>query len=178
MWYCPHVELTDKPVNHWFSAEMLVAYHFCLQDYRVSVPLSPCEYDLVVDTGIAIKRIQIKKAAFRKQRVRKHGLGDRDHWAVDLTKRRRILGGSGKLYHKRIAAKEFDYLAVVCDGTAVYLIPIEKLHAEEKGLLLRMIQIKDSVVEGRLDSMRAGERWKPYRNNFSLEESCVSVVSK
>jgi hypothetical protein len=166
MVYCPFVELTDKPVGHWFSAEMLVAYQFTLEDYKVSVPLSPCEYDLVIDTGQRLIKIQVKKAAFRKQRTRPQGLGDRDHWSVDLTKRK---GRGNAKYHKRINTDEFDYLAAVCNGSSVYIIPKEKLVSEQPGLMLKLIHIKEPLASGRADSIKAGERWQEYRNNFKVD---------
>ena len=167
MVYCPFLELTDKPASHWFSAEMLVAYQFCLQDYKVCVPLSPCEYDLVIDTGCKLLKIQVKKAAFRKQRTRPQGLGDRDHWSVDLTKRKRMRGGN--IYHKRINTDEFDYLAVVCNGSSVYVIPREKLLSGQPDVMLRLIHIKEPLASGRADSIKAGERWQEYRNNFKVD---------
>jgi len=160
------MELTDKPVTHWFSAEMLVAYQFCLEDYKVSVPLSPCEYDLVIDTGKRLIKIQVKKAMFRKQRMREHGLGDRDHWLVDLTKGKKK---NGHMSHKRIEFEEFDYLAAVCDGSSVYVIPRHNLESSREGLLLRVIHIKEPLASGRADSMKAGERWQEYRNNFKVD---------
>ena len=166
MVYCPYVELTDKPIGHWFSAEMLVAYQFALENYKVSVPLSPCEYDLVIDTGKRLIKIQVKKANFREQRMRKQGLGDRDHWMVDLTKHKRRNGG---MYHRRIESEEFDYLAAVCNGTSVYVIPKEKLESSQPGVLLRVFHIKEPLQSGRADSMKAGERWQEYRNKFKVD---------
>ena len=169
MSYCLYVELTDKSAIHWFSAEMLVAYQFCKCGYVVGVPLSPCEYDLMIDTKKGIVRVQVKKALFREQRLRPQGLGDRAHWEVHLTRRGHRMA-NGDRQHKRISDEEFDYLAVVCQEDAIYIIPKDKLKSQDDGLLLRLFHIKAPVesLDGRADSIKAGLRWEAYKNKFCM----------
>lgn len=150
----------------------MVAFQFCKQDYVVGVPLSPCEYDLLVDTGKKVWKIQVKKAKFIEQRVRPQGKGDRAHWELMLTKKKRSARKDGVTGHVRIAVSEFDLLAVVCDETRIYMIPSYLLaSANYPGQMIRIVHFKPPIEHGygRADSVQAGERWEPYRNNFVLD---------
>jgi len=114
--------------------------------------------DILVDTGCLIKRIQVKRAKFKLKQGGMNSRRDREHYWVDLTKHSR---GHD---HRRIPANSFDFLAAVCEPDLIYLIPHDKLIAED-GRMLRGIGIK-MPTEGRLDSIKAGQRWEAYRNNI------------
>src|SRR5882724_11265317 len=158
MIYCHPVAELDKNRAKWFSAEMLIAYECARRGLVVSVPLAPCPYDILVDTGCLIKRIQVKRAKFKLKQGGMNSRRDREHYWVDLTKHSR---GHD---HRRIPANSFDFLAAVCEPDLIYLIPHDKLIAED-GRMLRGIGIK-MPTEGRLDSIKAGQRWEAYRNNI------------
>jgi hypothetical protein len=164
------MEITRRLAINWFSSEMLVAYQFCKVGYTLCVPLTPRPYDLLVDTGRQIVRVQVKRARFEGQRKRPQGLGDRDHWAVELDGRK-TNGRSPKL-HVAKDLDAYDYLAAVCLEDLIYVIPVSRLKSAEPGKMLRLIQIKPPVgTDGRDDSKMAGLRWEPFKNKFTLEES-------
>lgn len=164
------MEITDKPQMCWFSSEMLAAYQFCRQSYLVSVPLSPCPYDLLIDNGQKVLKIQVKRAKYVKQRMRKLGLGDRDHWELQLTRKTRRKRKAGTTGHERINLNAFDYLVVVCHENLIYVIPAKELESGEyPGQMLRIIHFKPPIEgDGRADSIKAGQRWEPFKNNFVL----------
>jgi hypothetical protein len=93
-------------------AELLVAYRFLESGRLVSWPLTPCAYDLVVDTGDRLVRVQVKQAHEHQGADRHFG-----HWIARLTKRR--TGGRDRA----LAAADVDYIAVVCRPEEVYVIP-------------------------------------------------------
>lgn len=165
------MEITKRLALNWFSSEMLVAYQFCKVGYTFGVPLTPCPYDLLIDTGRRVERIQVKRARFEGQRKRLQGLGDRDHWAVELEGRKS--NGNGPKIHIQKDRSAYDYLAAVCQEDLVYIIPVARLLLPtDPTKLLRMIQIKPPVdADGRDDSRIAGLRWEPFKNKFTLEES-------
>jgi len=55
------------------AAEMLVALKFTNEGYIASFPLRPCGYDLVVDTGGELFRVQVKQAQWEKARTARPG---------------------------------------------------------------------------------------------------------
>jgi hypothetical protein len=154
--------MLDKARGYWHSAELLTAARLEEAGFIVSVPLVPVRYDLLADYEGRIVRVQVKRAKWRNQRVKPQGLGDRACWALSFTRH-----SSGRK-HGRLSDAEFDYLAVMCNFENIYFIPAAVLTAED-GNMIRTIQIKPPGEDiTRADAQVAGERWEPYRNNFSL----------
>lgn len=164
MYNCPMETSTDKVDSRvaGFSSEMLVAYRFAAQGYLVSFPLCPCGYDLLVDVGTAILRIQTKKAWWVPQRIKRAGKGDRAHWVTNLMKR------DVRGMRHRTSARAFDYLCVVCD-LDVYVIPTDRL-ISTIGELVRVVSIKPPLAVGRNDAMTAGTKYEEYKNRFLIPD--------
>lgn len=99
-------------------AELLVAYRFTEVGRLVSWPMVPCSYDLVVDGGDRLYRVQVKQAA----RIDERGSGKHfkaAHWAVRLTKRNQQ---TGQIDTPR-EASAIDILCVVATPAEIYVIP-------------------------------------------------------
>jgi len=91
-------------------AELLVAYRFLEAGRLVSWPLVPCAYDLLVDGGDRIYRVQVKQA---------HIQGDMpEHWRVGLTKRRNTKPDRPQ------AVTSLDLICVVCTPAEIFVIPV------------------------------------------------------
>lgn len=149
----------------WFSAEMLVAHAFAQQGYTVAIPLVQCSYDLLVDSGSAIWRVQVKLARFKRARIRPRGKGSRAHYAVDLYR------GSPRRT-TFIGVTEFDILCAVCERDRIYVIPTTALvSVTDPARLVGHIEIKFELKVDRTereDARVAVERWMPYLNAFPL----------
>lgn len=91
-----------NPVNAGDLAQLLVAFRFLEAGRPPAWPLTVQAYDLLVDAGDAIFRVQVKKAT---------QVDGPDNWAVVLQKR------------NPIPSNAFDYLAVWCDYDRSYVIP-------------------------------------------------------
>lgn len=103
----------NRPVDlvHLRSAgTYLVAAACALAGHRISWPLEPTVYDLLVDTGSAVQRVQVKTTT----------------WSVDGTWACKIThsASSRKAWYTR---EEIDYFGVVDGDLAVYLIPVDVL---------------------------------------------------
>lgn len=85
-------------------AELIVAYRFLELSRRPAWPLTVCGYDLLIDGGDAVFRVQVKQAA------NKEGSG----WHVVLT---------SKSIKKEGWSTKFDYLCAVVDPENIYVIP-------------------------------------------------------
>jgi len=147
----------------WFSAEMLVAARFAAQGYVVGTPLTLCGYDLLVDTGQAIWRVQVKHAGFKEARMRPKGRGASARYAVGLLRHR----AAGKSF---LACHEFDLLCAVCAADRIYVIPVGCLVSRtDASRLVGHLEFKvgDSF---RKDHSAARTRWEPYLNAFTLSE--------
>lgn len=153
-----------KQRAHWFSSEMLTAHRFAKEGYNISLPFVPTRYDLIVDTGEKLYRIQVKRAHFREQRNRPNGRGERECYAVVLD--RHLSSG-----HKRLGVDEFDFVSVVCTDMEMYLIPIAELHSlRGDGKTLKSVRIKfPENCPDRNDARKAAQRWEKYRNNYRID---------
>ena len=120
-------------------AELLVAYRFAEAGRVVCWPLIACPYDLVVDGGDGLFRVQVKVGNRRAEENR--------YW-VHLDKARK----------RKPLVSDFDYLAIVCETNAVYVIPSGALVAsrDATGLLASICVYPQS------------ERFSPYLNRFGL----------
>ena len=156
----------DNHIPKWRAAEFRVAWRFSESGYVVSSPLVPVPYDWIVDTGEKLYRVQVKIGTYLPRRMKKHGWGDRPSYMVALYRTR---GTKRSIKRVPYLTTEFDYLCAVCDED-VFVIPSSALHSEVNvGHLVRFVQIKPlSEATGRKDSQKAGKRWEPYRNNFSI----------
>jgi PD-(D/E)XK endonuclease len=109
------------------QAELLVAYRFLEAGLPVSWPLLPCAYDLVVDTGERLVRVQVKQAHQAQTPTGMPG-----HWRVRLTKRR--TDGADRA----IAVTAVDYLCVICGGPEeILVIPAAACASQQDGRWLR-----------------------------------------
>lgn len=86
------------------SAELLVAYRFIAAGRRVSWPLVVCGYDLVVDSGDALFRIQVKSAA--------------ETMSGRYVRLQKTNPANGIRY-----AGRYDYLCAVASPNEIYVIP-------------------------------------------------------
>ena len=156
----------DNHISRWRAAEFRVAWKFSENGYVVSSPLVPVPYDWIVDTGDKLYRVQVKIGTYQSRRMKKDGWGDRPGYMVELCRLRGTRRSSRRVPY---LTTEFDYLCVVC-GEDIFVIPSSVLHSEVKlGSMVRYIIVKPlSGATGRKDSQKAGEKWEPYRNNFSI----------
>jgi len=91
-------------------AELLVAYRFMEAKRISSWPLVPCAYDLVVDGGEKLYRVQVRQAHLLS--------GSLTKWRVRLTKRH-------PKRDKPKAVADIDLICVVCTPERVFVIPVE-----------------------------------------------------
>ncbi len=146
--------------HKWHAAELLVAYYLADAGYCVSFPMIPAPYDLVAENGGALIRIQVKRAILKKQREAKFGKGDRERYSVDLK-----TSSKG-----RRSISEFDWICVVLSRDQVYVIPAEALSSPViTGSLKNNLIIKPPALNGRKDSIAAGEKWDRYLNNWDFK---------
>lgn len=129
------------------AAELLVAYRFLEAGRLVAWPLVTCRYDLIVDTGDARVRVQVKSA--RRP-------ADAKGYYVHLAK-------SGK---RTPTPTDFDILVIVCEPNEHFVIPVQALLAEPD----RTALVKSVCVY--LD----GERFGAYRNRFGLGDGRTPVM--
>lgn len=99
---------TDPADPHHLRAAgaFIVAGACALRGYKVSWPLEPAVYDLLVDTG-RVQRVQVKTTTWRLD----------GEWACKITHSE---SGVKAWYTDR----EVDYFAVVDGDLAVYMIPV------------------------------------------------------
>ncbi len=96
------------------AGSYLAAAAFVLAGHRVSWPLEPAPYDLVVDTGERLLRVQVKTSSRLVGGV----------WTCGITRSEYadVAGGKRKV---RYSPDEVDAFAVVDGAGEVYVIPIE-----------------------------------------------------
>lgn len=135
--------LLNEAIQLGYSAELLVAYRFLEAGRRPALPLVPCPYDLLVDCGSGIYRVQTRRASAH------------------------IPPGSGaRCYRCHTAnnhrdgpdAAEFDYLCAVVEPNCVYVIPTAALRAAHDNT--RLVK--------RLEIAEHGTRFAPYLNQFGI----------
>ena len=144
----------------WIAGEMGVALGFAKMGYGISTPFAPLPYDLVVDTGQDLFRVQVKTAQLIH--TSKWSSRDRPFYSFDMSRQR-----SGKT--ERFSSEEFDVFCAVCDESTYVIPTLQIISPTYRNMLLRQIHIKPVLPElTRLDSIDAGLRWEPFRNNFDL----------
>lgn len=135
-------------------AELLVAYRFLEAGRVVSWPLTVCGYDLIVDGGDSLYRIQVKSTP--------------PTMAEGATAYRYVCRLSKK-DHDPLPAGTFDFLCMVVDPSRVYVIPAGALrcpHAPER--LVKRVVLYEK-----------GTRFAAYCNRFDLgsgELPCLAAV--
>lgn len=141
------------------SAELLVAAFACRLGCGVSLALSAYQkYDLIIDHAGHLRRTQVKLAFWIEQRQRKAGRGDRAHWRVDLSS-----DAQGKT--RQYTHTDFDLLAVVCDPSRIYVIPVRVLYDAATDRLQRHVHIKPAHESlTRADAKQSAARWEEYLN--------------
>lgn len=128
------------------AAELLVAYRFLLAGCPPSWPLLPLSYDLIVDTGEALRRVQVKQA---------HSIGTGLIWGVRLTKRH-------PAGDRSCPVNALDYVCVVCKPNHIYVIPAPMLTgATDPTQLVARLQIYET-----------GTRFAAYLNAFAIGPGC------
>lgn len=160
-WYCLGMIYQDNSLRaRWIAGEIGVALGFAKMGYGISTPFAPLPYDLVVDTGQDLFRIQVKTAQLLH--TSKWATRDRPYYSFELTRQR-----SGKT--ERFGSEEFDVLCAVCDENTYVIPTLQIISPNTRDVLLRQIHIKPVLPElTRLDSIDAGLRWESFRNNFDL----------
>lgn len=124
------------------SSELLVAYRFTLSQRIVSWPLMPCAYDMLVDCGDTIQRVQVKTGRAVNATT----------WWVRLTRRMR------DKRDQPILAASIDYVCVVCDPNRVYVIPTTAICSPSNpDQLCASVQIYEN-----------GDRLRPFLNAFAI----------
>jgi hypothetical protein len=107
-WGLPHqVHLRD-------AGPMLVAAHLTLSGHRVSWPLEPAPYDLLVDHPSGMRRIQVKTGTIRA------GEG----WQCSLT-RSVYDAASGYCVRGYYGQSDIDDFAIVDGDLAIYVVPLD-----------------------------------------------------
>lgn len=133
------------------ASELLVAYRFMEAGRLVSWPLIPTSYDLLVDCGDVIQRVQVKTGQDRNATGVYH---------VHLTKRR--AKGDRPIYLASV-----DYICVVCAANHVYVIPAIVLQSPtDPAVLCKRLQIYTKVE---------AERFHRYRNAFAIGQGHGTV---
>jgi hypothetical protein len=143
------------------ASEMLVAARFADIGHIVCFPMIVCPYDLIVDTGNRLVKVQVKTAYLQRATVRANGYRhDRAAYIADLT-------GKSSKGHRRYTVGAFDYLAAVCD-TDIYVVPEAVLLTD--GQMRREFKVKpaETITSERKDATGAAERYLAYKNNFDL----------
>ena len=121
-------------------AELLVAYRFIEAGRRPAWPLTVCSYDLLVDGGDDIFRVQVKHA----RKMDKAG-----RWYVRLAKKK--LGSV-------VDSANYDYLCAVADANLIFVIPTGAFLAAHDPT-----RPLTSIVVGKEEA-----RFGPYLNRFEL----------
>lgn len=91
-----------------------IAYFGC-NGYTVSVPLNDTQdYDLIVDDGTSLKRVQVKATS---------QVDSKGEYSVSL----RSFGGTAGIAYKNVRDTDVDLLFVLCSNLDAYLIPKEAI---------------------------------------------------
>lgn len=131
-------------------AELLVAYRFFEAGRLVSWPLTPCAYDLVVDSGDRLWRVQVKQA-FRS--------ADRNAWTVRLTKR-------NTKGDKVVACQDLDLVVVVTTADVAYVIPVPACASPTDGRYLN----------ARIEVSETG-RYAIFRNRYAVGTGLTDEIA-
>lgn len=122
-----------------------MAYRFMVAGRVASWPLVPCAYDLLVDCGDGILRVQVKTAYPTKGSA----------WRVRLTKR-------NEKADQPITVSSVDYVCVVCDPNRIYVIPSLKVTS----------RIRPDCLVPRLHIYEGADRFKGELNAFAVGAGC------
>ena len=97
--------------------ETRAIYEYTKKGYSISKPLADCVYDLVLDDGVSLKKVQCKTTSQRKKNI----------YLCNL----RVMGGnkSGNTVKKR-QEDDYDILFVLADNGECWSIPVEKFNAK------------------------------------------------
>ena len=132
----------EPDLEHLRSAgAYLVAGAFTLAGHRVCWPLEPAVYDLLVDTGDRLLRVQVKTTSLR--------VGD--SWACSITRSEYadVAGGKRRVPY---SAAEIDVFGIV-DGTGqIYVIPVDVVSGMTNLSLRR-------YAAYRIPTLGAGDVW-------------------
>jgi hypothetical protein len=120
----------------------LVAAAFTLAGHRVCWPLEPAVYDLLVDTGDRLLRVQVKTTSRRTG----------DSWSCSITRSEYADVAGGK---RRVAYSpaEIDVFAIVDGHGEIYLIPIDVVSGMTNLVLRRYTAYRIPTL--RVESERA-----------------------
>lgn len=94
----------------------IVAGAFTLAGYRISWPLEPAVYDLVVDTGDRLLRVQVKTST--------HWVGGSWQCAITRSEYADVPGGKRKVCY---SSDQIDVFAIVDGEEQVYVIPVDDI---------------------------------------------------
>lgn len=93
-------------------AELLVGYRFLEAGRLIAWPIVPCAYDLIVDGGDRLYRVQVKQA---RETLRGSG-----HWWAHTQRRR-----GANQPDRPLGIDLVDYLCFVTTADACFVIPVE-----------------------------------------------------
>lgn len=114
-----HDALGDKSFKRFASeSEFLAAAWFSAHDYAVSMAAPGMLYDLIVDNGTGLKRVQVKSS------VRS---GDR---SSSISISRMTASGSSKTTqraHQAYAPDDFDFFFILLSSGDLYLVPLQSV---------------------------------------------------
>lgn len=111
------MDIYDKHINGTIS-ELLTEQYFLRKGHIVSKPINDFnEYDLIVDDGNKLNRVQVKTIYFDNSKKRLLASCVTSH-----------IRGNEKRVNKKYGINSFDVCAFVSESTnSIYLIPIEKI---------------------------------------------------
>jgi PD-(D/E)XK endonuclease len=97
------------------SATSLATAWFQARNYRVSVPVEPAPYDIVVESDAGLVRVQVKST----------NRTERGRWIVSIVRQAYAPSAAGGRSRRRYTANEVDFFFIVTGNEAKYLIPLE-----------------------------------------------------
>lgn len=147
--------MSENSLFHWTAhrgsmAELMTAYRFIEAGRRVSLPLGPYPYDLIVDSGDRLSRIQVKQGHEQDGRP--------GYWKVRLTRRCREVD-------QALNTADFDYLVVACTPDVSYVIPAPCCaSASNPAEILARLEIGPK------------SQWQPWLNKFGIGSGSVKAM--
>lgn len=124
-------------INLRAAAPSIAMAWFLLRGYRPSIPVEPCEYDLVIDCGGQMQRVQVKTVSQPTCR----GV-----WEANISRSVRSSEGSQLAYDP----DEIDLFFIVDGEMRIYLIPIVavagKVTISLKAYALYLVGTAESLV--------------------------------
>jgi hypothetical protein len=123
---------TPDLANLRHAGPYLVAAACELAGHRVSWPLEPAVYDLVVDTGDRLRRVQVKTSTHKAQGA----------WLCKVARAEYASGVSGGKRIVRYGADEIDCFGIVDGDLAVYLIPVDAVEGRARLTMRRYAEYR------------------------------------